>query len=427
MYANIAMGFAIALLIVLSAFFSSLETAYSTVNNVRLRHKAENGSKKAKNALFILDRYDKAISTILIGNNIVNITCSSLATVLCINLFGSYGAAISTFATTLLVLTFGEIIPKNSAKDNAERICLSTGAILKGLMFIFTPFNAFFSAIKNFANKRVGATDNIMPSVTEDELKFIVESIEEEGVLEEQEREMVQSVLDFDETTAQQIITPRVNITAVDVNDSIEVIKQNIFKTRFSRIPVYEDSIDNIIGILLSREFLEELVHGRTPNVRELMHQPYFVYKTKNLTSILNEFKRNKTNFAIVSDDYGGTLGIITMEDLLEEIVGEIWDEDEEIENEFEKTAENVAEVSGDMNIDDVLDIFDLKEDYIESDSVSAGGWAMEYFEHVPERASTFKYKDLLVKVMEVSDRHISKLLIKFEPEPKQDNKGRKV
>ncbi|MEE0732988.1 MAG: hemolysin family protein [Acutalibacteraceae bacterium] len=416
---NIIMGVSILILIILSAFFSSVETAFSTVNTIRLKHDAQNGSKKAQDALYITENYDKALTTVLIGNNIVNISCSSIATVLCINLFGDMGAAISTGAVTLLVLTFGEIMPKCIAKERADSYCLFTARALRILMTVFTPIVFIFIKMKSAALKRMHKNEKT-PSVTEDELKYIIESIEEEGVLEQQERELVQSALDFDEKTVQEVLTPRVDITAIEVNDDVRDIAKLILSERYSRIPVYKDTLDNIIGILHTRDFLEAIVNGETPNIQKLIQPAYFIYKTKKLSKVLTDFKHKKLNIAIVSDEYGGTVGIVTMEDLLEEIVGEIWDEDEEIEHMYKELPDGSYEISGDMDIDEMLELFALDPKTIQSESVSVGGWVLEMLGSIPNEGDSFQFDPLFITVTEVSEQRITKLVIKKSVEQKQ-------
>ncbi|HIQ79895.1 MAG TPA: HlyC/CorC family transporter [Candidatus Scatavimonas merdigallinarum] len=410
------MSVAILILIILSAFFSSVETAFSTVNTIRLKHDAQNGSKKAKDALYITENYDKALTTVLIGNNIVNISCSSIATVLCINLFGDMGAAISTGAVTLLVLTFGEIMPKCIAKERADSYCLFTAKALRILMTVFTPIVFIFIKMKSAALKRMHKNEKT-PSVTEDELKYIIESIEEEGVLEQQERELVQSALDFDEKTVQEVLTPRVDITAIEVNDDVRDIAKLILSERYSRIPVYKDTLDNVIGILHTRDFLEAIVNGETPNIQELIQPAYFIYKTKKLSKVLTDFKHKKLNIAIVSDEYGGTVGIVTMEDLLEEIVGEIWDEDEEIEHMYKELSDGSYEISGDMDIDEMLELFALDPKTIQSESVSVGGWVLEMLGSIPNEGDSFQFDSLFITVAEVSEQRITRLIMKKSAE----------
>lgn len=412
MTSDIIMGVVIAMLVLLSAFFSATETAFSFVNKIRIQHSVDNGNKKAKNALYVIENFDNALTTILICNNIVNLSCSSIATVLCLNLFGDMGSAIATGATTLLVLTFGEVIPKCLAKEHCDAFSLKTAGILRVLMFILKPFVFVFLKLKSLALKIAGGSED-SPSVTENELKYIVESIEEEGVLEESESEMVRSALDFDEKTAEEILTPRVDVTFINISDSQEKIKDIIIENRYSRIPVYEETVDHIVGILHTRDYLESLADGKAPDLRDIMQTPYFVFRTQQLSKILNAFKRTKIHLAIVTDEYGGTLGIVTMEDLLEEIVGEIWDEDEEIEHNYYKIGKGEFLVNGDIELDDLLALFDLDEDAIESDSVTVGGFILEHAGTIPHKRQSIEADGFRFTVMEVKDQRIIRVVVK--------------
>ncbi len=411
----------IVILIALSAFCSCIETAFSCANNIRLKKFADAGSKKAKVALYIINNYDKALTAILILNNIVNLGCSSLATVVCLELFGDYGAAISTGATTLLVLTFGEVIPKCLGKEKSDSISMAVARILKVIMVVLTPFIFVFAKIKTLALKlfRVKQEDS---TVTEDELKIIVESIEEQGVLEEQESQMVRSALDFDEKTAEEILTPRVDVTAIDIDEDTDTITEIIRTQRFSRIPVYKGSVDNIVGILHSWDFMDEIIKGGKPDLKKLIIKPEFIFRTQKLSAILANFRKKKLHIAIVTDEYGGTLGILTMEDLLEEIVGEIWDEDEEIEQDFIKLADNRYKVSGDMELEDMLELFGKKLDDIDSDSITVGGFVFETFGTVPQKGEEFERDGLSFKVIKVKDRRIHSVIVNvLEAEAKDE------
>lgn len=417
---NIIMVAAVALLVMCSAFFSSMETAINSVSRARIQHMDEKGIKGCKTVLKFLDEYDKVITTLLIGNNIVNISASSIATVLCTNIFGNYGAAISTGALTLIILTFGEIVPKCYAKQNSERLATKYSSLIYSLLILFTPLSIMFLKITSLASKLTNS-GNDTPSVTEDELKYIIESIEEEGVLEEAESEMVQSALEFDEKTVLEIITPRVDVVSIDVDDSIEDITNIIVSERFSRIPVYRDSIDNIIGILHTRDYLEVLSRNETPDIEKLIQPAYFVYKTRKLSALLADFKRKKLHIAVVSDEYGGMMGIVTMEDLLEELVGDIWDEDEEIELQCKKISDNCYEVSGDMQLDDLLDLFDIPQKDVETTSHSVGGWVFEHLGIIPEENQELELNGLTVKVVGVTDKRINNLIIKKSPASSND------
>ena len=405
MGSNFFYGIIIFLCIILSAFFSCVETAFSCANKIRLKSQSDNGVKRAVTALWVTDNFDKVLTAILIGNNVVNLGCSSIATVLCLNLFGSYGAAISTGATTLLVLTFGEVIPKCFGKEASDSIVLYTAGILKGLTIVLIPFVYFFLGIKSAVMKLANIKKD-QPSVTEDELKYIIESIEEEGILEEQESEMVQSALEFDEKTALEILTPRVDVVFIDADDDKESIKNIIMEERYSRIPVYQENIDNIIGILQTRDYLEALSEDKEIDIKEMLSEAHFIYKSRKLSDILSDFKAKKLHMAIVTDEYGGMLGIVTMEDLLEEIVGEIWDEDEDEERTYTKLKDGRYIVSGDMDLSDLFEIFEIKEDD-EIESVSVGGFIVEQLGTIPTINQSVSYKDLMITVKRVKNNRI--------------------
>ena len=408
----------ILLLILVSSFCSCAETAFSCASTIRLKRWADEGNKKAKRALKIAEDFDKTLTAILILNNIVNLGCSALATVLCIELFGDYGAAVATGGTTLLVLTFGEIIPKCFGKEKADRIAVAFALPLKIIIIILIPFIHLFIYVKRFALFvfRIKSDESV---VTEDELKYIVESIEEQGVLEQQESEMVRSVLDFDETSVEEILTPRVDVTGIDIDSTTEEILSIIKTQRYSRIPVYEESIDNIVGILHTWDYLEAIASGKKPVLKNLITPPYFIFKTQNLSSVLSEFRRKKLHIAIVTDEYGGTLGIVTMEDLLEEIVGEIWDEDEEIENDCQKLYENCYRVSGDMELSELFRLFDIRVTDEETDSNTVGGFIFESLGAIAKSGDSFFYRGLKITVESVTDRRVDFATVKLQDEEK--------
>ncbi|MCL2069334.1 MAG: hemolysin family protein, partial [Oscillospiraceae bacterium] len=312
----------IVILLLLSAFFSCSETAVSTVNRLRLRKAADEGEPRAKKALKLTDDYDRTLFTVIIGNNVVCIAMASIATVVATALWGAAGAAIATAAVTVLVLVFGDMVPKSYAMRNSDRMALSIAGPLNLIVKIFSPVTWVFMRLL----KKTNPGDS-QPSVTEDELIYMLDPLEEQGVLEEQERDLVQSALEFDEVTIREILTPRVDIAALDIESTQEEVTQCLIRERYSRIPVYEDSIDDIIGILLTRDYLCRIASGESPVLREIITPPIFVHRTMKLSQLLTKLRAAKTHMAVVSDDYGGTLGIVTMEDLLEELVGEIWDE----------------------------------------------------------------------------------------------------
>ena len=408
------LGFMVLVLIFLifcSAFFSACETTFSVVNKLRLKNIADGGNKKAKIALYIAEEFDRTLSTILIGNNIVNIASSSIATVLAMEIFDNAGALISTVVMTLVLLIFGEILPKSIANENSEKASIMFAKPLRCFMYVSYPVVFLFLKLKNAFLKLCGSK-NASPSVTEQELKYIVKSIEKEGVLEEEESVLVRSALEFDEKTAEEILTPRVDMVAIDINDPLEKNKNIILTERYSRIPVYKDTIDNIIGILHTRDFIEAMALNSELEILNMITPAYYIYRTKRLSNLLAEFKFQKLHVAIVSDDYGGTVGMVTMEDLLEQIVGDIWDEDEEIEHKFTKISDNVYEVSGDINVLKMFDLLGFYDRNFETESNSLGGWVFEHFSRVPHEGEEFEYKGLKIKVKEILEQRITKLIV---------------
>lgn len=413
------------ILIALSAFFSASETAYTTVNKIRLQNHVDAGSKKAKTALFIAENYDRTLTTILIGNNIVNIGASSIATLLFVKLFGPSGAAISTAVMTILILIFGEVLPKSFAKESSEKFALAFSRPLRILMTVFWPVVFLFIQLKKVAKHISPIKEEETPTVTEQELKFIVESIEDEGVLEKQESELVQHALEFDEKTVQEVLTPRVDMTTLDIEDDLQTNIGLVLTERFSRIPVCRGTSDRIIGILHTKDLLEALVRGDAIDLASMVQPAFFVYKTKKLSSLLADFKRNKTHVAIVTDDYGGTVGMVTMEDLLEELVGDIWDEDEEIIRDFVRIDSQHFLISGDLTIRELFDHLDLPFSNLESNHTSCGGWALEALGHIPQAGEAFRFKNMTLTIQEMDDQRVKKLSVYLAPQPEEEEKSR--
>ena len=413
------------ILIALSAFFSASETAYTTVNKIRLQNYVDAGSKKAKTALFIAENYDRTLTTILIGNNIVNIGASSIATLLFVKLFGPSGAAISTAVMTILILIFGEVLPKSFAKESSEKFALAFSRPLRILMTVFWPVVFLFIQLKKVAKHISPIKEEETPTVTEQELKFIVESIEDEGVLEKQESELVQHALEFDEKTVQEVLTPRVDMTTLDIEDDLQTNIGLVLTERFSRIPVCRGTSDRIIGILHTKDLLEALVRGDAIDLASMVQPAFFVYKTKKLSSLLADFKRNKTHVAIVTDDYGGTVGMVTMEDLLEELVGDIWDEDEEIIRDFVRIDSQHFLISGDLTIRELFDHLDLPFSNLESNHTSCGGWALEALGHIPQAGEALRFKNMTLTIQEMDDQRVKKLSVYLAPQPEEEEKSR--
>ena len=407
-----------AALVAFSAFFSSSETSFPSVNMIRIRNMAEEGDQKAVTAVKLVENYDRMLSTILIGNNLVNIALSSLTTVIATKLFGDAGVALATGVTTLVILTFGEILPKSWAKENSERLVLLFAEPLRLCSLLLWPLSTFFIWLKGAFRR--GGEEEKAPSFTEKELMYMASVGQEEGVLEEQEKDLVQSALEFDETTVQEVLTPRVNLVALDIEEEQPEILRVVNGKKFSRIPVYEGTIDNIVGVVQSREILKKVIQGRPVRLKNLMTKATFVHRTMKISRLLAQFQRQKTHIAVVIDDYGGTLGIVTMEDLLEELVGEIWDEDEEIITELAPLGEDSWEVSGDMNIEEFFDAINYAPRGFESDFNTMNGWALEMLEHIPQAGEQFSYGRLTVTVKEMDDQRVTKLLAELAPLPEE-------
>lgn len=405
---------ALLFLLFCSAFFSASETAITSVNRMRLKARMEDGDEKARALLDIIDDYDKTLSTILIGNNVVNLTASSLATVLAIALVGpAYGPTVSTVVVTLAVLICGEILPKSYAKTNPEKVCYMVVGPLSFIKTVLTPFAFFFVKLTRIFSRKQGQ----QPSVTEDDLKTIIDTVEEEGVLSSQETDIIQSVIEFDDITVQEILVPRVDMIAVDADAPVADIIEVCRTSNHTRIPVYTGNIDHILGMLHTRDLFNCLATGQPIRVRELCRAIPFVYRTKRINDLLAEFRRSNQQMAIVTDDYGGTLGLVTMEDVLEELVGEIFDETDEVETPVTQIGDDLYRVDADVNIYDLFEEIDYKIKDFDSDFSSAAGWALECLEHIPAPGESFDFGRLHVTVEEMDDNRILSLLVRIMPE----------
>ena len=405
---------AIAFLMVLSAFFSASETAFSSVNKIRLRHDADKGSKKAARALKIAESYDRTLTTILIGNNIVNILSASLGTIVFTELFGAAGVGIATAVMTVLVLIFGEIIPKNLAKENSERFAPASAGLLDVMIKLLYPLSSLFMLLKNKVSGMFKAGGK--PSVTEDELKYLIDEIEEEGVLEEQESDLVQNALEFDEKTVEQILVPRVRICAVEKNADISEIRDKFISEGYSRMPVYENDIDNIIGMITEKDLFSLLSRPDPPaDVSEIIQKAMHFTEFMRISEALREMQRAKQHIAVVNDQYGGTRGIVTMEDIIEELVGEIYDESDEVDQSFTELGENVYEVAASMAVADMTERMDLPDDLIKSESNTAGGWAMELFGRIPKTGETVTDGIFTVSIAAADESHVERLTVKVD------------
>lgn len=406
------MIFFIAVCLIISSICSATETAFSSVNRIRLKNFAAGGNKSAEKALKIIDNFDKALTTILVGNNVVNIASSSMATVLFTEKFGGGSVGIATLVMTVLVLIFGEIIPKSLAKENAESFSVLMAAPLSAAMFILTPITTVFMGINTVATKIVGSK-NKQPSVTEEELKYIIEEIEDEGVLEEQESDLVRSALEFDEITVSEILVPRVNIKGIEVHTSIEEIRKIFIETGYSRLPVYEKTIDSIIGILHKSDFYE-LYLNKGNDILSLLKKPVYISENKQISEVLREIKKSKVHMAVVVDQYGGTDGICTLEDIIEELVGEIYDESDKEDTSFVRISDHRFEISPDLSVSDFLDRLNLPEDTIVTERTSMGGWIMDILDRIPEPNEFLSYGIFNMTVIMEDEQKINKIKVRI-------------
>lgn len=398
----------ILVLLVCSAMFSACETAFSSVNKIRLKSEAMQGNHRAAKALAVAESFERALTAILIGNNLVNILSASLGTILFTEWFGEGGVGISTAVMTVMVLIFGEILPKSYAKNHAEQLTLLLSAPLRGLIWILTPLVFLFNRLAKLVTKK-----GTEPSVTEDELKVIVDQIEEEGVLEEQESELVRSALEFDEISVDEVLVPRVRVTAIPKDMPLAEIKQTFLSERYSRLPVYDGTIDDIIGFITEKDFFGLIENGGTsltPIVKNVLRLPEFA----RISEAMKQMQRVKSHLAIVVDQYGGTKGIVTLEDIIEELVGEIYDEADEIIPMLTKCGENRYEVSGELSIADLCDSLELSESLIVTECTSVGGWLTELTGHIAEEGETVSGDWFRMTVLQMQEQRVQRILLEL-------------
>ncbi|MBE5913819.1 MAG: HlyC/CorC family transporter [Pseudobutyrivibrio ruminis] len=406
------------LLLVLSAFFSSAETALTTVNKIKLKTMADDGNKKAARVLNVVTRPKKMLSAILIGNNIVNLSASSIATTLAIDIFGSVGAGIATGILTLLILIFGEITPKSIATINSTSLSLLFAPLISGLMWLLTPVIIIINFLAGLCIKLFGIDPDFKDdTITEDELRIMVDASHQSGEIEGDERTMIHKVFDFSDACAKEVMIPRIDMTMVDAdisyNDLISVFKEDMF----TRLPVCEPDSEKIIGIVNMKDFLG-LVPGEDFSVRNYLRDVYFTYEMKNVSDLFDEMREESTTVSIVLDEYGDLSGMITMEDLLEEIVGEIRDEyDEDEEDPIVRLNDREYQVLGSMNLEDLCNIIPLG--FTSEDYDTIGGYIVGAFDHFPNAGETYVSENgTIVRVLAVDKKRITKLRIKL---PYQD------
>ena len=413
----------IAVCIALSAFCSSSEMAYSSCNTIRLEGMKDDGSKRASLALLITERFDDALSAILIGNNLANIGASSLASVLVILITGGEEYAwLATLILTILVIIFGETIPKISTKKNPNTVALRHAPVVRFLMVALWPLIWLVVKLIHLITCKLPEQDAGSPEEAVEELQSIIETAEVEDVLDEDQSELLQAAIDFADVSALEVMTARVDVCAIDIDDDWDDILAVIEEAPYSRLPVYEDSIDNIIGVLYLNHFLKALSDGDRVDIRKLLMPTCYVYKTMKLPAVLNQLRRAKQHLAIVTDEYGGTLGVLSMEDVLEQIVGDIWDETDTVEQEMVCRGEGEYELEGSMLLADFLDTLGINEDAFEAESSTVGGWTLEMFGGFPHVGDSFRHENMTVTVLGMVDgRRVGKVLVQVDPEEKEE------
>ena len=405
----------VVLLLLCAAYFAVAETAFASVSRVKIRIRAERGEPKAVKAMQVLDNFDLAITSILICTNIVHISAASIVTLAVTRMFPDVPGAVtvSTFVMTILVFFVGEMLPKSIAKKYSERLSLTVAGSLCFFMSVLKPLAKLLSALGNFAAKFVKADPEI--SVTEDEIYDIIEDMTEEGSLDEERGELISSALQFGETTVESILTSRVDLAALDIDDSPEEMLAFIRAQTHSRLPVYEGSIDNIVGILSIRKFIKAyLRQGAQLDIRSLLDKPYFIHQSANIDGLLPVMSKNRLNMAVVTDNYGGTLGIVTVEDILEELVGEIWDEDDVVEEPCVSCGDGVWDCDAEMAVTDVFELLEFDDDGEDDEFTNKllGEWAYEQFDSIPSVGDSFRYRELSVTVSEMRHNRILRLRV---------------
>ena len=420
--ASITMIAGLVFLVVMSAYFSATETAFSSLNRVRMKSKADGGNQRAALALELEEDYDRLLSTILIGNNIVNITATTVSTVLFTKLLPVYGPTVSTVVLTVIILIFGEISPKSLAKENAEDFAMFSAPILRVFIALLRPVNFLFTQWKRLLTKllRKKAEDGI----TEEELITMVDQAEDEGGLDQHESQLIRAAIEFNDLEVEEILTPRVDVVAVEDTDSMDEIARTFAENGYSRLPVYHEDIDDIVGVIHEKDFHAARYHGRE-DVQGIISPVLYTTGNTKISHLLRILQREKAHMVIVVDEYGGTEGLVTLEDIVEELVGEIWDEHDEVIEEFKKQADGSYLISCSADLTGLFDLFSISD---ECDANTVSGWVMEQVGRVPEAGDHFVADGLDVTVTKVDHRRVLEIKVvvlpgegAFEQEKKRD------
>ncbi len=413
---------ALIVLVLLSAFFSGTETAFTSFNKTRMKTLAQDGNKKAKSVMWVEDNYEKFLSTILVGNNIVNITASTISTLLFTSFIkgnASLAATLSTAVMTVIILMFGEISPKFLGKDFADSYTMKVVGVIRFLMVVFTPLTAFFSLWKKIISKLFKRKDDSM-SVIEDEIITMVEEAQNEGDMDEHEGNLIKNAIEFTDLEVSSVLTPRIDIVAVSDDMPISEISELFRTSGFSRLPVYNETIDNIIGVIHEKDFYRLISDGER-DFRPVINKVMFITESMKISKLLRKFQEEKSHMAIVVDEYGGTAGIVTMEDVLEGLVGEIWDEHDEIIENIKTISDDTYLVNGSAPMNDLSDIHDFSDEVLE-ENATVNGWVLDNLGKIPEVGDKFEYENLSVEIIETDGKRASEIKIKVNPLPDEDD-----
>lgn len=410
MLLHLAIWIGVFILVWCSSFFSSCETAISSLNKIRIKKMAADGNKRAELVLKLSENYGKVLTALLIGNNILNIFVSTIGAVIFTSYFGAWGAGISTIFFTFVVLIFAEIIPKTIAKVKAEAICLKKVKLIYFFMFVFMPIIFLCDKIRNLIGN-LKKLDN-QPTITEPELKFMLEEIQNQGILEDREGKLVSSALDLDEIQASQIMTPRVDLVAIEINTSIENIKNIFLNEKFSRLPVYEENIDNVVGFVNEKDFFKIYLENKNFNLRDILKKAFLVPAHMNVSEIMRYFQQGEPHMAIVVDQYGGVEGLITFVDVIEQLFGEICDEKDDREKNIKKIGDNKWLINPSVSVYEMFEAISKKSILVETRSNTVGGWIFEVLNKVPRNGDSFEFNDFKIIVKKMEQKRISKVLI---------------
>lgn len=418
---SIVMIAVLVVLVILSAFFSATETAFTSLNRIRLKSKADGGNKRAALALRMVDDYDNLLSTILVGNNIVNLSASSLATILFTEgLKLRNGAVISTVVITVVVLIFGEVSPKSLAKEFPETFAMFSAPIMRVLVTVLTPLNLLFRQLKKLLSKVFHGDED--DGITEEELITMVDQAEDEGGLNQHESELIRSAIEFNDMEVDEILTPRVDIVAVEDTDSMEEIARTFAESGYSRLPVYHEDIDDVVGVIHEKDFHAARYHGKS-DVKSIISPMLYTTGNTKISDLLRILQREKAHMVVVVDEYGGTEGLVTLEDIVEELVGEIWDEHDEVIEEFKKQEDGSYLISCNADLTDLFDLFSMED---ECDANTVSGWVMEQIGRIPVEGDHFQADGLDVTVTKVDHRRVLEIKVVVLPKTEEHEEKEK-